>query len=81
MTFAALFVTDVCWAFYINHVKEGTALKAASWATFMLGIGAFGVISYVSNPWLLIPALLGAFAGTYSGVCINNRKTIQTESK
>ena len=31
-------------------------------------------ISYVTNPWLLIPALLGAFSGTYVGVILNKGK-------
>lgn len=74
ITFLALFVTDICWAYYINSVKDGSALKSASWATFMFGIGAIGTISYVTNPWLLIPALLGAFCGTYLGVVLNKGK-------
>lgn len=74
IAFFALFVTDICWAFYINAVKDSSPLKSASWAAFMLGIGAVGTISYVTNPWLLIPALAGAFCGTYLGVILNKGK-------
>lgn len=73
ITFFALFVTDVAWAFYINKVKNGSPLQSALWATFMFGIGAVGTISYVHNAWLLVPALLGAFVGTYVGVLLNKQ--------
>lgn len=73
VTFMSLFITDVAWAIYIQKVKEGSAWKAAGYATFMFGVMAVGTISYVKNPWLLIPAMVGAFLGTYVGVMINNK--------
>lgn len=74
LVFLSLFLTDICWAFYVNMVKDGNALKSAVWSTTMFGIGAVGVIGYVTNPILLIPALLGAFTGTYVGVVLNKKK-------
>ncbi len=73
IVFLSLFITDIAWAMYIDKVKNGTPMSSALLATFMFGVMAVGTISYVKNPWLLIPALFGAFAGTYVGVIINNR--------
>ncbi len=74
VTFLALFVTDVCWAFYIGKVKEGNSFHAAKWAVFLYVTSAIGTIGIVSNPWLLIPAALGAFAGTFLAVKWDSKK-------
>jgi hypothetical protein len=68
IAFLAWFATDVCWAFYVNKVKDGDQFKSAVWAVFLFLTAAAGTISYVSNAWLLIPAALGAFSGTYFAV-------------
>lgn len=74
LVFVALFVTDILWAFYIDAVKDAIPLKSAMWAALMFGVGTIGVISYVTNPWLVLPAFLGCFFGTYTGVWWNNRR-------
>lgn len=71
--FLAVFITDVAWAIYINKVKDAKPLPSSLWATFLFGTGAIGTIGYTKDPWLLIPALLGAFAGTCAGVLWNRR--------
>jgi TRAP-type C4-dicarboxylate transport system permease small subunit len=68
VVFCSLFVCDFAWSYYINNVKEGSAFKAASWALFLFIVGAIGVTTYVHNQWLIIPAAMGAFLGTYVGV-------------
>lgn len=74
IVFFALFATDICWSFYIKSVGDSSPLKSALWAVFLFGVGSIATISYVTNPWLVIPALLGAFCGTYLGVWWNGRK-------
>lgn len=71
--FVALFITDLCWAVYIEQVKRGNALNSALWSVFLFLTGASAVISYTTDPWLLIPAAAGAFAGTFAGVVKNRR--------
>lgn len=71
LVFFLLFVLDLAWSFYLNNVKQGNPLSSASWAAFLYILGASATISYVTNPWLLVPACLGAFAGTYVGVVWN----------
>jgi len=71
--FFLLFFLDIAWSFYINKVKDGSALQAASCAAGLFGLGAISTISYVQNPYLLIPAVMGAFCGTYVGVLLNKK--------
>lgn len=70
----AMFVTDICWAYYIRRVKDAQALQSSLWAVFLFLTGAVGAISYVNNPWFLIPATLGAFVGTFSAVYLDGKK-------
>lgn len=73
VAFAAMFVTDVCWAMYVNAAKE-SPLRAAWWAVWLFVLGAIAVVGYTTNHWLLIPSAAGAFAGTYLGVLYARRK-------
>jgi hypothetical protein len=66
--FVALFIVDFAWARYIGSVKDGAPLRAASWAGFLYGMQALATISIVNDNYALIPAILGAFVGTYFGV-------------
>lgn len=72
--FSALTVTDVCWGYYINKVKEGKALPSAVWSVLLYLTGSIAVVGWVKDPWLLIPAAAGAFVGTYISVWLNKRK-------
>lgn len=72
--FLILFILDLAWSFYLNNVKQGNPTSSASWAAFLYLLGASATISWVNNPWMLVPAAVGAFAGTYVGVWWNKRK-------
>ncbi len=74
IAFVAMFVTDICWAVYVVSVKNDDAFRSSLWALFLFLCGSVAVIGYTSNPWLLIPAGAGAFAGTYAGVLMNRNK-------
>jgi hypothetical protein len=67
-TFCAVFALDLCWVFYIEHVKKHQGGQASLWAAFLFLTSAGATISYVDNPYLLIPATAGAFFGTLAGV-------------
>lgn len=66
--FFAMFFTDVFNAYYIQAVQRVQALKASIWASILYVLYALAIIGSAHNPWLLIPAVLGAFVGTYIGV-------------
>jgi hypothetical protein len=68
--FIAMFVADLCWAFYIVKVENKQAGKASFWSVALFLAGAAGTINYVNNPYLLIPACLGVAYGTYVAIKI-----------
>lgn len=68
LTFAAVFVLDFVWAFYVDQVKERRAWSAAAWAGLLFLVSAFATVSYVDNHWLIVPAVAGAVMGTWAGV-------------
>lgn len=68
ITFFAVFFTDIFYTYYLKSVQEEQALKASFWAVTVFLIACVTVINYTTNHWLLIPAGLGAFCGTYVGM-------------
>lgn len=66
--FVAMFAVDFVWARYITACAERARFEAASWSVLVILLGGYVAISYVGDPWLLIPAGLGAFAGTWVSV-------------
>lgn len=68
LVFLAVTVADYCWAEYIKDIATGSAFKASIWAILVYVLGGFVVLEYVANKWMLIPAGLGAFIGTYISV-------------
>jgi hypothetical protein len=66
--FFAMFITDVCWTFYLINVEERKSFAAGVWAMFLYMFGAFVVSSYVDDKALIIAAALGSFAGTFATI-------------
>ena len=77
ITFFALFFTDICYTFYLKSVHEESKIGASLWAVVVYVIAAIAVIEYNSNHWLLIPAGLGAFCGTYVGMILRQHNIIK----
>jgi hypothetical protein len=72
ITFIALFFTDVSYTYYLRSVQHNDKLKASIWAVIVFFISSIAVINYTTNHWMLIPACLGAFCGTFVGMKIRN---------
>lgn len=68
LVFFSVFFGDICWTRYIQTVGQGAALRAAIWNSLILALGGFTVVEYTTNHWLLLPAILGGFAGTLLAV-------------
>src|SRR5687767_14233537 len=66
--FCATLVSDYIWARYIFNIAEEHALAAANWSVIVIVLGAFIVLSYVSDRRLIVPAAIGAWIGTYLAV-------------
>jgi hypothetical protein len=71
--FSATVLLDILWAQYILHTSKSKALQASLYASVLYVLGGFTVMNYVSNHWLLIPASVGAFVGTYLALWWENR--------
>lgn len=65
LVFLATAIADVFWTRYMRTVTAKKALAAALWSAGIIGLSAFTVVSYTSNHWLLVPAMAGAFVGTF----------------
>ena len=63
--FVGVAVLDVLWAWYIRHTASNNAWRASLAAVGLTVCGAFLTLEYVQNRWMLIPAALGAFVGTF----------------
>lgn len=65
IVFGAMFALDFVWAHYTRAVQSHRALAAAWWAVAILIFNGIAQIAYIHDPWMLLPAALGAFGGTY----------------
>ena len=68
IVFALIVVVDICWVKYVSAIANGTRLVASNYSMLVYVLGAVVVTEYVSNKWMLIPACLGAWCGTYFGM-------------
>jgi hypothetical protein len=67
-TFLLVFATDILYTYYLKAVTSDKILAASFWATACTFCAAVAAISYVEDHYMLIPALIGAFVGTYVGM-------------
>jgi uncharacterized membrane protein YfcA len=74
ITFIAVTVVDLFYTYYLKSVNENRAVIAGLWGAVVWLIGSIAVIEYTSNHWLLIPACIGAFFGTWIGIKLRNIK-------
>jgi hypothetical protein len=66
--FCATAAIDVVWARYTVAAAERRALHAAFWSAAIYIGGSVTMLAYIADNVLLLPCVLGAFAGTYVGV-------------
>lgn len=68
LVFVVYIFFDILYALYVICVSKQRAVAASFVSSALYSLGAFGVMSYLNNPWYLIPLALGAFIGTYIAV-------------
>ena len=61
----SMMLADVCWTKYFMKVADKQALQAGFWGSIIILFGAISTTSYVDDHTLIIPAVIGAFLGTY----------------
>lgn len=65
LIFFGALILDYVWGKTVLAMAHSSAFSAASWGCICTMLTGLLTISYVSNPWLLIPAGIGAFIGVY----------------
>lgn len=68
LVFLALFALDFVWARYTFALSSRQSWRAASYASVIIFLSGGAAVGYVNDPVLLIPAMIGAFAGTFVAV-------------
>jgi hypothetical protein len=76
VTFFAIFLLDIVYTYYLRCVANDIVLGASFWSVACYILGSVAVINYTTNHWLMIPACLGAFCGTYVGMIIRKKHHI-----
>lgn len=66
--FFALLALDFIYARYTQNIVAGRAWQASLNAAMLYAITGFATLTYVAEPLLLIPAVVGAFTGTWLAV-------------
>lgn len=78
LTFISVFVTmvflDFVWAAYTIAISEKKAIRAGLTSIVIIVGSGYITREYVEDPWQLIPAGLGAFAGT--AACVGREKLV-----
>jgi len=74
IVFLSMFVVDVFYAIYLKSIENNKPIFASFMATIVFFVASIATIGYIDNHLLLIPACLGAFAGTWVGVKYNISK-------
>ena len=77
VTFFAVFFTDIFYTYYLKAVQEEQTIKASLWAVIVFIVACVAVINYTTNYWLLLPAGVGAFCGTYVGMILRRKNVTQ----
>lgn len=72
--FGSVVVLDFVWARYNLACAKQQPIIGGFYAAAILALGGFVVLQYTENPWLLIPATLGAFVGTSSSLWLSKWK-------
>jgi len=80
IVFTLMLVVNIAWARYIQTVSDGQRLKASLWDSTLFLLGGITVTQYTKAHWLLIPATLGAFVGTFIGAKRGKGIEAETES-
>jgi uncharacterized membrane protein YfcA len=75
VTFLAVFVTDLLYVYFVKSIQEDQPISAGLWSMVVTLTASIAVINYTEDQYALIPALLGAFAGTWVGMKIKKTKT------
>ncbi len=67
-TFLSMLVTDIVYTQLLKSVQNDKPFAASIWASMITFLGGVAIINYTNDNKMIIPAVLGAFVGTYIGM-------------
>ena len=67
-TFICMLFTDIVYTLLLKSVQNDRPVAASIWASAITFLGGVAVINYTTDNMMIIPAVLGAFVGTYIGM-------------
>ena len=74
VVFSAVAGADLVWTMYNKAVERHSANEAGLLSVCIYALGGITAIEYIKDNWMLVPALLGAFVGTWLGVRVNRAR-------
>ena len=65
LVFTVMFITDVLYALYFTSVRDNQAVMAATFGSSIYLLSALVTTKWIEDSWLLLPAVAGAWLGTF----------------
>jgi hypothetical protein len=78
-TFVCMFFTDIVYTQLLKSVQNDRPFAASIWASLITFLGGVAVINYTTDNTMIIPAVLGAFVGTYVGMKFHIGEKIESK--
>ena len=66
-------VFDSLYVLWNHFVSTDRTFRAAATSTLLTALGMLGTLAVVNDPKVIVPQLMGVFAGTYAGMKIKKR--------
>lgn len=64
----SVFALDFLYARYTMAITNRLRPLAGLYGAGIIALSGYAAINYVNDPWMLIPAMIGAFFGTIAGM-------------
>lgn len=68
LVLVSVFVLDFLYARYTTAIGQRSRGLAGLYAAGIIALSGYAAISFVNDPWMLLPAMVGAFFGTVAGM-------------
>ena len=79
VTFFAVFFTDLIYVYFVKSIQNDRPWHASFWSMVVTFTASIAVINYTADHWALIPALAGAFFGTWFGMKVRKSQASQDD--
>ena len=70
--FSAMFAVDYIWPKWTYAITAKNPIVSSNYSAILILLSGLSTIGYANDPWLLIPTIAGAWAGTWCSVTHTN---------